>query len=242
MTTRHAILARVLTSLLGLGALPASAHAGEASPWHLQLTALTDVPLDVGGQLLIEGPGRLRLATSLGVMPSPYVDVINDASVAFGGYNQQTATLIQSSLTSSLVWWTLLGWRPFAGVGFVFDVGYGLITLGGAVNAADAVSAAAGKSVSSPPGAPSYDVSSTLHLFRADVGWEWLIWEDRLVLAASLGVAKSLAASTSATPQGAARTRSSDTFGTEAATYLDGLYTTYVFTPVVSVGFGYRFF
>ena len=230
----------VLAALLGT-ANAADPEAQVASPWHLQVEALTDVPIDVGGRVTVEGPLRLRLSTSLGVLPSPYVDLINDVAVSAGWYNQQTATLISDSLGSSLVWRTHIGWRPFARSGFVFDVGYGLVTLGGSVNTSAAVAAAAGKNATAKPSAPSYDVTSTLQMIDADLGWEWTFFRDHLVLEASLGFAGTLAASTSAVPQGTA-TRVGDAFGAEAAAYLDSLYTSYIFSPVATVTAGYRFF
>jgi len=211
------------------------------SPWHLQVEALTEVPIDVGARILVEGPARLRLSSGLGVLPSPYVDLINDAVVAFGGYNQQTADLIASSLSSSLVWRTHLGWRPFPRAGFLFDVGYGLVTLGGGVNASDAIAAAAGRNAPAKPGATTYNVGSTLQMIDADLGWEWKCLGDHLVIEGALGFSGTLAASTSATPQGTAG-RFKDAFGTEAASYLNGLYTSYVFTPVITAAVGYRFF
>ena len=224
--------------------LALTGQAQEASPWHLQLEALTDVPMDVGGRVVVEGPLRLRLSTSLGVMPGPYVDVINDFAVALGGYNQQTAQLIQSSLSSSLVWRTHLGWRPFPRAGFVFDVGYGLVALGGGVNAADAIAAVAGKAITSAPSAAEYNVASTLQMIDADLGWEWRLFGDRLVIEAGLGFSATLGASTSATPTTttAHGQQVRDDFGDAAAKYLDGLYTSYVYTPVATVAAGYRFF
>jgi hypothetical protein len=219
------------------------ARADDPSPWHLQIEALTDVPLDVGGRILVEGPLRLRLSTSLGVMPGPYVDVINDFAVALGGYNQQTAELIQSSLSSSLVWRTHLGWRPFPKAGFVFDVGYGLVALGGSVNTAQAVAAATSKSTTAAPTAASYNVASTLSMIDADLGWEWKLLGDRLVIEAGLGFSATLAASTSVTPVTTGRgTQARDALGDAAAKYLDGLYTSYVYSPVATVAVGYRFF
>jgi hypothetical protein len=232
-------------SLIGLASLLLVANAARGdegeSPWHLQIEALTEVPIDVGARVLIEVPARLRLSSSLGVLPSPYVDVINDSAVALGGYNQQTADLIASSLGSSLVWRTHLGWRPFPRAGFAFDVGYGLVTLGGGVNAADALAAAAGHNAPAKPGGATYNVASTLQMIDADLGWEWKLLGDHLVIEAALGFSGTLAASTSATPQGS-QSRVKDAFGEEAANYLDGLYTSYVFTPVVTAAVGYRFF
>ncbi len=230
-------------SLATLLALPARAQS--PSPWHLQLEALTDVPLDVGGRVVVEGPLRLRLSTSLGVLPGPYVDIINDFAVALGGYNQQTAALIQSSLSSSLVWRTHLGWRPFPRAGFVFDVGYGLVALGGGVNAADAIAAVLGKNATTAaPTAADYNVASTLQMIDADLGWEWTLFGDRLVIEAGLGFSATLGASTSATPTTttAHGQQARDDFGDAAAHYLDGLYTSYVYTPVATVAAGYRFF
>ncbi len=212
--------------------------------WHLAAETVTDVPLDVGVRVAAEAPGRVRLSTSLGILPGPYVDLINAGVEAFGGYNDQTAQLIKDSLSSSLVWRTHAGWRPLRRHGLTIDIGYGLVALGGGVSGEEVIMVATGHAP--PPGenAPmrSYHVASVLHMIDAEIGWEWRL-PHGLMLRTALGFAGTLAASTSVSPNYTPRDpRVVSMFTTAAASYLDDTYTSYVFAPVVTVGVAYRFF
>lgn len=221
-------------------------HAGavRADDFHLQLEALTDVPVQVGVEVTVEMPWRLRASTSLGVLPGAYVDLINEVVVAAGGYDQDTAALVRGSLQNSLVWRLHAGWRPFEGHGWYFEAGYALVALGGGLSAEEVVSLATG---ADPPDAEParerrYKVSSTLHMIDVEVGWEWVLWE-RLALRAAVGFAGTLAAATDIRPDyRPVAPRLVDAFTGESEAYLDGIYTGYVFTPVVSLAAGYRFF
>jgi hypothetical protein len=121
-------LARTLSAaavLLALQAAPALAQEpAPAARWSLALGAGTDFPLAVGVRLDAEGPYRLRLSTSLGLVPGPYVDAINASVVALGGYDNATAGLLKQTLSSSLIWRTHVGWRAWHG--FYLEAGYGV--------------------------------------------------------------------------------------------------------------------
>lgn len=215
--------------------------------WHLNLEAVTDVPIDVGARLTLEMPYRLRISTSLGVMPGPYVDVINAIATSAGAYDESTATVIRGALERSLVSRTHLGWRPLRRYGWYFEAGYGLVTLGGTVTGRDVLIVTTGLSL--PEGgrgdALEYDVTSTLHMIDIETGWRFLVWDDRIVLRLALGFAGTVSARTRATPLETLPSRASagaEVLAREAEAYLDDIYTSYVFTPVVTAGVGYRFF
>lgn len=217
-------------------------------PYHLDLRAQTDFPVSVGARINAELPYRLQLSTALGGLPGGYVDVINAVVVAAHGYDETTAGVIRGALSSSLVWRTHFGWRPLRRRGFYFEAGYGLVTLGGGITAEDVLVIATGSEA--PPRRPGareldYDVRSTLHMLDAEIGWRWLVWHDRIVIAAALGFSGTVAAKTVIEPRDASRVTDSDplqALADEGESYLDGLYTKYVMTPVVTVGVGYRFF
>lgn len=217
-------------------------------PFHLDLQLQTDFPVAVGARISAELPYRLQLSTGLGTLPGPYVDVINAVVVAVGGYDDATADVIRSALASSLVWRTHVGWRPLKKRGWYFEGGYGLVTLGGGVTGQEVLVLLTG--VDAPSGGPGmtlldYDVRSTLHMVDVETGWRWLFWEDRIVLRAALGFAGTVGAKTTLEPKDATRLTDSaalQTLAREGEAYLDDIYTRYVFTPVVSVGVGYRFF
>jgi hypothetical protein len=230
-----------------LGILLATTGASAAPPgYHLSLEAGTDFPAAVGARLSAEVPHRLRVGTSLGVLPGPYVDTINATVVGLDGYPQSTADLIRAALENSLIWRLQAGWRPFAARGFYADLGYCLVTLGGGATGDQLIAAATGNSPPSGLTGRQYDIRSTLHMLIVEIGWEWSLWRDRLSLRAAIGGAFTMGASTSIDPafttSGPAQTRLVQAFTSFGENYLDETYTSYAHTPVISVAGGYRFF
>jgi len=217
-----------------------------ASPpkWRLWTEAATDVPLHVGARVEAEFPHRIRVWTSVGVVPTAYVELIDAVSQEFGNYNEETSQVIVETLDSSLVWRLHAGWRPFKRKGWGFDVGYMLATLGGSTTDSALLAAALGRPVPEE-GSNEFDVSSTLHLLGFEASHRWN-WKNGLTLRAALGFVSTVAASSTVTPQGdPVRTRLSRGFANDLETYLDDVYTSYVHTPYVGVGVGYdlsRFF
>lgn len=223
--------------------LLAAPRAGRADRWSFKADALTDVPVQVGGRIGVEGPLRLQLGTSLGMLPGPYVDLINEVVVAAGGYDESTAELIRQSLKQSLVWRLHLGWRPFEDYGFYFEFGYGLVTLGGGVETEELIAAVTGSPPprDDPTAERTYDVTSTLHMLDVEIGWQWRLWEG-LTLRAAVGFAGTLGAHSEVAPAyRPVAQRAVGAFTRAAEKYLDDIYTTYVFTPVASLALGYRF-
>jgi len=160
-------------------------------------------------------------------------------------YGEGEAELIRTALQTSLVWRTHLGWRPFPREGFTVMAGYGLVTLGGGASAQELIAGITGAMI--PPGSASamlsYRVRSTLHMVDVELGWEWTFLRDRLVVHAALGFAGTVASQTRITPDYTPRApQVTASFAAAGERYLDGLYQSYVFTPVLSVGVGYRFF
>jgi hypothetical protein len=228
--------------LLALIAAPTTARADD---WRLGLEALTDVPLEAGGRIWAEAPYGFHLDTSLGVLPAGYVSLLNDVVVAAGGYNRETATVIEGVISSSLVWRIHLGWRPSAEWGFYLALGYGLVSLGGSAEVASLLLAATGEKLPyEPPDASRpYRVASTLHMIDAEIGYMWAVLDDHLTLRLALGFAGTLNSVTTVEPQ----FQPVDPAGVKAwtstgAQYLDGVYTSYLFMPLLSFAVGYRFF
>ena len=191
-------------------------------------------------------PYGIRASTSVGYLPGLYVDLINAIVVAAGGYNDETADVISNAISNSLVWRLHVGWRPFRNYGFYFEVGYTLVTMGGDVSGEDLIVVATGASPPENPSASSrdYDVGSTLHMIDVEVGWELVFWEHFIVRVA-IGVAATVGAQTDIEPLFTPHPLA--TAGVNAlceygSNYLNDIYTSYVFPPVVSVSAGYRFF
>ncbi|HTR51207.1 MAG TPA: hypothetical protein VMJ10_10910 [Kofleriaceae bacterium] len=234
--------AAVVAVVAVLAARPRHAFAQPAAPdWTIAPIAGTDFPLDFYAGVQVEAPNRLRASTTIGFMPRGYVDVIDKVLVGLGAYDQDVANLIESALASSLVWRTHVGYRPWASHGFYAMAGYGLVTLGGGATASELITAATGKQLPvTDQGAPrSFDCRSTLHMADVEVGWEWHV-DERWLVRAAVGGGFTFAASTSITPQYTPRDpRATEQLTDYGAGYLDGIYTSYVDTALITIAGGY---
>ena len=211
--------------------------------WDITLDASTDIPIQSGAHATLELPGRVRLSTTLGWLPGAYVKLINAVVVAAGGYDQSTADLVEHSLQNSLVLRLHAGWRPFESLGLYFEVGYGLATLGGGINSEDILTLATGFSPPStePTRMRTYDITSTLHMIDAEIGWGFSIWKG-LTLRVALGFAGTLAASTSVKPAfPVVLPGVVEAFTKPTEDYLNDTYTSYVFAPTISAALGWSF-
>ena len=229
--------------LLVSAAMLAPVRPAQARPaWHLEAHAVTDAPLQIGARATLEMPGRLQISSSLGVVPGMYVDLFNGVAVEVGAYNQATANLIGAALQAGMVWRTHIGWRPFSEWGLYVQVGYGIVALGGGLgNEADVKSAGGADGGSS---SLEYRIGATLHMFDAEIGYRWSLFSDRVSLLAAIGFAGTVAADASVEPTFNAGILSGivAAINRGAEAYLEDVLTSYVFTPVVSLAVGYRFF
>lgn len=213
-------------------------------PTRLGLSAGTDFPMSLGVRGGLELPFRLRISTSLGLLPKPYVKVIDGFLRGISAYDDATGDLVVSSLQSSLIWRTHAGYRPFPKLGLYGDVGYGLVTLGGGATTAELVSALAKVEIPAADrgaGSRTLTAKSSLHMVDVEIGWEQ-VFESGLFLRGALGGAFTFAASTSIEPD--FQPRAPQLFGrltSAGETYLDDVYTSYVFVPVLTLGAGYLF-
>jgi hypothetical protein len=221
---------------------PARLLPSKSTQIQLGVEVLTDFPVHVGGRIYVELPYRIRLSTTLGVLPGPYVDTINAILVSAGAYDQTTADLISAALKESLVFRLHGGWRPFKRRGAYFELGYGLIGLGGGLTGQQIIAAATG---ATPPADSSnsggYDVRSILHMVDIELGWQWLVWRG-ITFRVAIGCALTAWSSTTVTPKSPSRFGAAqDRFAYAAAQYLDDTYRSYVFTPTITFATGWRF-
>ncbi len=232
------------TALCLLLGTPAPLRAA-SEDWHLQAEVVTDVPVDIGGRIALEFPGRARLSVGLGGLPGGYVSLVNAIVVAAGGYGESTAELIHDSLQRSLVLRVHFGWQPWPEYGFYFEGGYGMLSLGAATSQEDVLTRVTG--VKSPlieelSAGRNYGIESRVHMIDVELGWQW-VFVKRVVLRLALGMAGTVGAETSISPRFKVTTDdSTHQYCDRAAHELNAIYRNYVFTPVVSVGLGYRFF
>lgn len=158
MQTR--VLVAAATLVAGLTTLPAAARA-EDRPVRVTAGLGTDVPIAVSAFGRVELPYRLRASTSLGVMPGPYVDLVNAVVTGVGGYDDNVASLVRSALSTSLAWRTHVGWRPFPKLGLHAEAGYGLVALGGSATTTELVAAVTGNAPPEGDGGKELDVASS---------------------------------------------------------------------------------
>ncbi|MGM0578163.1 MAG: hypothetical protein ACQEXJ_20730 [Myxococcota bacterium] len=229
-----------LMALVGL--LVAPHVRAEERPWHFDAEAVTDLPIQVGGQGTFELPGRLRLGVSVGVMPRGYIRMINEIGTGAGWYNEATADLVGSVLTNSLVIRPKVGWRPVPDRGLYFDGSYTLAALGGAVTGPELFALASG--IDPPDGAENAEVraDAALHMLGLEVGWAWTV-QPGLRLRAAVGGTFTLGSSTDVTYDGpGGGTANARTFERGVEGYLNDVFRSYVHTVVLSVGVGWRMF
>ena len=240
---RPTLPALALCRRLGACALlAAAAHpAAAAPPVTVDAGAGTAVPLSAGAQATLELPWRALAQVELGWMPPPYLDLINAAVVAAGGYTDDDAAIIAGALRNSLVLRLSLGARPLRRRGLELLAGYTLAMLGGGLSASDGIELATGASFE---GNADVDVPihSKLHAFHVGAGWRWDL-AHRLRLRAHVAYVQCVASSTGI-DLAARRPGGDAAIGrVEQALdhYLAGLYTTYLKAPVASVALAYRF-
>lgn len=227
--------------LLAALLLPASATAQV----HLDIEAGTEFPVAIGADLSLELPFGIRASTGLGFVPKAYVSVVNDVVTSLpNAYDESTATLIEETLQRSLSWRTHVGYSIL--LGLYVDVGYRFLGLGGGTGAAEILEAATGLTLPAGVGDRfTYSVNSSLHMIDAEIGWA-AVFHDALTVRVSIGVAATVAASTTVQQdfevQLAAAQKAVDEFERFSEEYLVDTYTSYVHAPVVTIALGYRIF
>lgn len=154
----------------------------------LSLGAGSDFPISIGLHARSELGPRLQLGMSLGVLPRPYLDVINDTLVRFGAYDEETAALISAALNNAVVWRTHLGFRPFRSSGFFVTGGYTWIGLGGDLTGSQALYALTGiDSDSEQLSNLQLDATAMAHQAGLELGWRWRLGNFLSVEAAAGG-------------------------------------------------------
>jgi len=209
---------------------------------HLTLQGGTDFPLDVGGGLALEIPGRLELSGDVGVLPGAYVDAANAALVSADAYDPTTGTLIHEALHNSLIWRAHVGWRPFSGCGFFIQAGYGNATLNAGLTAAQVTEATGvGMPYSVSPNA-NVELHTKIHMMDAQLGWRWLIG-DRVVIRTAIGAVHAFASKSTLTVHDAGvLTPYAKQLSEPGAQEIDQAVTTYGNTFEITLGLGIRAF
>nr|HEX4315100.1 hypothetical protein [Kofleriaceae bacterium] len=222
--------------------LVASTHAARADVhgWEVAATAGTNAPLDLELGAEAESPQRIRVAMTVGIMPQLYARGIDHLLVGVGAFDQATGDLVGDSLSTSAVWRTMVGYRPFRHSGFYAMAGYALVVFGGSTTADAALEAATHEPPPASDAGKSFEIDSHLHTLDAELGWRWRL-DHNLLLQVALGGVFTIGAGTAITPNYAPKDPAATAAYTrEADAYLDHIYTSYVFSPTVIVTAGYR--
>lgn len=241
--------------MLALALLFTSALAAEPHPkpkpfpaawpkhaWHLDLLGRTDFPLDVGVALDVETPQRFRFGVGVGVIPGPYLQAINAVCEGAGWYDQATGDLIVDTIQSAVTVHPVIGFRPFPKEGFVIDAGLKVAVLGGRNTTAGLVAGLTGEEIPENANSDTRDLRATATVGLATVRLGW-VWEpiDKLVVRFDVGGAFTAFSSTTIRPpEGARVPRAWKPLTAAGATYLDDIMTTYVNTPTIGIGIGWR--
>jgi hypothetical protein len=220
-------------------------------PWHLSGQFFTRIPVDIAPlRLDLEGPFRLRTMMSFGFVPDGYLNLISDMLVAIDEENRAVAEVMRTGVDSAFSWHWQLGWRIFEDWGVYLALGYGLIAAGGGLASGNLLNSVAGEAVSNLlPSIQLFEVRATLHMLDFEVGYQWLVWQERIAIVAGLGFSLTVAASTTLSPQ--SRLRDIPFLSTvmqlsnvqkPVEEELNDTFTNDFHTPTVFCGLGYRFF
>jgi hypothetical protein len=217
---------------------PAVLHAFDGTT--LEFIAGFNAPLEFTAGVELVLPWRVRLGTSFGVLPQSVERAVNTQLVEHGAYARSLGDLIDANIERALLWHVHLAVQPWKRHGFLGAVGYGVAWIHGTapvLPVADAIGMMVPDNV--PLGDSRFDLRSRLHLFDAELGWEWY-WHRHWSLRVNLGAAVTLGARTHVTLQSAIDDARLHDLASLAGAKLDHAYTTYVKTPLLSAFIGYQ--
>lgn len=215
-----------------------------ASAASASVEGFTAFPTDIGVRGTVEGPARLRLSTSAGLLPRPYLAAINAVATDQEWYSEKDAGLIEAALEDALVLRLHGGWRPSPRHGFQVEVGYSWVGLGGGLTGAEIIAAEYGIDLSPVLGDElDFEAHATLHRLEASFGWEHPL-HNRLFLRWDLGASLTLDARARVERQfdaGWLLGPSLDQLESDTEVKLEDLLERVVHTPILAVGLGWRF-
>lgn len=146
----------------------------------------TSIPVSVGGSIGLDLPGRFRLQIEAGVMPSAYVDLVNELANVVGAYGPSQASLVRSTMADAAVVRIMAGWRPAKKAGLEFYAGYsGIFATRGRLDA-DQIQTITGRDIGNF-GRSSLGVQSSVHAVYLRAGWRILI-TDHLIVRLGIGL------------------------------------------------------
>ncbi len=251
--TRPAPALKQTSSQAGVSAVapatPVEVVPGEPTA-SFRVEAVTDVPVLVGAGMLLETRSRLRLRSSLGVMPRGYLRLSNALIRGLDTeYPEEAEVLVEQAVDDTITWRSQVGFRPFRRAGFYVHAGYTLLGIRGDATGEELVMAA--ESFDEDQGElmrrmnpDTIAMSSRLHMVDVEFGWDFALGE-RANLRLGAGWAYTMHSKTSV------EASFDDTSGMDAdeialfedisGKYLDAIYRRFVHPPSLSLAFGLRF-
>jgi hypothetical protein len=156
--------------------------------WLLSIEGVTHAPVDIGFQIGVETPFRLRLFGAYGWVPDPYMSLLT--GVAAGASDSPYAeTLLEDADYSGRTWRVQAGVRPFRALGLYGDVGYASVHADGSLD----LSSSSVPALARLGG--GYEARTRLEMWLFELGYQAQL-RERLVLALALGAMGTFAAST----------------------------------------------
>jgi hypothetical protein len=198
--------------------------------WMLSLEAVTHAPIDMGAQLGLETPQRLRLFAGYGWVPGSYMNLLTGIAASASG-NSYARALLDDAEYRGHTWRVQVGFRPFRNLGLYGDVGYARLRAKGSLDlASSSVSALADLG-------GGYRADTKLDMWLFELGYQGQI-ADRLVLGLALGAMGTVESTTTiASVDGAPSSRLLN----DAATQADEALESYGIVPTLTVRLGFDF-
>lgn len=197
--------------------------------WMLSLEGVTHAPVDVGVQLGLETPQRLRLFGGLGWVPSGYMSLLTGIAANASGDSYAKALLENGEYTGR-TWHIQTGWRPFRSLGLYGDVGYVHVSATGALDLGSS-------------GVPQlarfgggYTAQTSIDMWLLELGYQGEL-ADRLVMALALGAMGTFNAKTQIKAVDGAP--SNNAILNAAATQADSALQKYGYVPTLSLRLGF---
>lgn len=198
--------------------------------WMLSLEGVTHAPIDMGVQLGLETPQRIRLFGGYGWVPDSYMSLLTGVAASASG-NSYARALLDEAEYRGHTWRIQAGFRPFRALGLYGDVGYARVRAKGSLDLAS----------SSEPRLASleggYRADTKLDMWLVELGYQSQL-ADRLVLGLALGAMGTFESTTTiASVDGAP----SSSLLKDAATQADTALETYGIVPTLTLRVGFDF-
>ncbi len=196
--------------------------------WMLTVEGVTHAPVDMGVQLGLQTPQRLRLSGGYGWVPGGYMSLLTGvaASASDSAYSE---ALLERAEYDGHTWRAQVGVQPFRSIGLYADVGYARLTAKGALDLA-----ASGVPALAELGG-GYRATTKLDMWLVELGYQGQI-ADRLLLALALGAMGTFESTTTiASVDGAPSSPLLD----DAATEADSALESYGIVPTLTLRVGF---